>query len=231
MKQILFLFYLLFSAQLAFSQSIRFGVKAGANYADINGKALDDNAHRYKLGWHAGLVANLQYPGNTWFSVQSELLYSRKGYENTGRETEISDGQGNLLYRAQNGGFVRLNYLELPVLLNFRSGIIVFEFGPQLSYLVGYRNDAFLRQEFVNSTVVITDDNDRRFAEDRLRKLDIGLATGFRLETENGVGMGLRFNQGLLKLDNGDSAGRNEARAPQGHNQVFQLYASFLLPE
>src|SRR5688572_10207217 len=230
MKHVFLLFAFAFITLEANSQSFRIGVKGGANYADISGKDLDKNAHNYKLSWHAGAMLNIQYPGNTWFSIQPELIYSRKGYESSSLPFTISDNQGNPIYEAERSGYVNLNYLDLPVLFNFKSGIIVFEFGPQFSYLVGYRNDAVFIQTLGDGTIITSEDGDRRFSENRLNKFDVGLATGFRLETQNGVGLGLRFNQGFIKLDNGEPRLLNAPRAPIGSNQVFQLFVSYLLP-
>lgn len=230
MKYLFLLFAFTLFTLKANSQSFRIGVKGGANYADISGKDLDKNAYQYKLTWHAGAMVNIQYPGTTWFSIQPELIYSRKGYESSSLPFTLTDNQGNLVYEAQRSGFVNFNYLEIPVMLNFKTGIIVFEFGPQFSYLFGYQNDAIVIQTLGDGTIITVEDTGRRFSEDRLRKVDIGLATGFRLETQNGVGLGLRFNQGFIKLDNGEAASSLESRAPDGRNQIFQLYVSYLLP-
>lgn len=228
MKRSFLLFCFVWIAFLSQGQSFRYGLKAGANYADINGKDLDKNEHRYKLGWHGGVMLNIQYPGNTYFSIQPELLYTRKGYENNSLPTQIHDNQGNLLYSRQNSGLVKLNYLELPVMFNFKSGIIVFEIGPQLSYLVGVQNDAMVIQTLANGSKISSPDASRMFTKDQVRKFDAGFATGFRLETSNGVGMGLRFNQGFLKIN---KSGDSEPAVPNGYNQVFQLFASYLIPD
>jgi len=176
-------------------------------------------------------MLNIQYPGNTYFSIQPELIYTRKGYENHSLPAEIHDNQGNLLYSAKSGGLVKLNYLELPVMFNFKTGIIVFEIGPQLSYLVGVKNEAVVIQTLANGSVITAPDELRQYDDKKVRKIDVGIATGFRLETDNGVGMGLRFNQGFIKINNGEASTVNSHAAPAGYNQVFQLFASYLLPD
>lgn len=231
MKHLFLILAFAFFTFAANCQSFRYGIKGGANYTDISGKDLDKNAHRYRLSWHGGVLLNIQYPGNKWFSIQPEILYSSKGFENYSLPFEFTDNKGVVLYSNQRGGFVRFNYVEVPVMLNFRSGIIVFEFGPQFSVLAGYRNDAVVRQTLADGTVITANDEARRFDKDRLRKIDLGLATGFRLETSNGVGLGLRFNQGFIKLDNDESVPPTVPRAPDGRNQVFQLFVSYLIPE
>lgn len=231
MKHLFFFLCFAFFTLQANCQSYRYGLKGGANYTDINGKDLDKNAHRYRLSWHGGAMLNIQYPGTKWFSIQPEIIYSSKGYENYSLPFEIPDNKGNVLYSAQRGGFVRFNYIEIPLMFNFRSGIIVFDIGPQLSYLVSYRNDAVVRQTFSDGTIITANDDARRFDKSRLRNFDLGLATGFRLETSNGVALGLRFNQGFIKLDNDEGASPLVPRAPDSRNQVFQLFVSYLIPE
>jgi hypothetical protein len=226
MKHLFLLFAFAFLTFTANCQSFRFGVKGGANYADINGKDLAEESHRYKLGWHAGAMVNIQYPGNTWFSIQPEIIYSRKGYENFSNKFEGIDPQTNQSFTAQQGGLVHLNYLDVPVILAFRTGILVFELGPQFSYLLNYTNNALVEYTYSDGTSATVKLSG--FSNQGIRKFDAGLVTGFRLETANGAGLGLRFNQGLIKLAPGKT---DMVLAPSGCNQVFQLYASYLLPE
>jgi hypothetical protein len=215
----------------AHAQDFRFGVKGGANFADIAGKDLDENSHRYKLGWHAGVMVNIQNSTNKVFSIQPELLYSRKGYENNSLPVEIRNSNNNLLYSQQEGGLVRLNYLDLPVIFNFKVGIIVFEVGPQVSYLVGMENEATIKHTFPDGSE-LTLPSSGRYEKEEVKKFDAGIATGFRLETANGVGFGLRFNQGFIKLPKDDTIPKpGSPFVPSGFNQSFQLFASYLIPE
>jgi len=232
MKKLLLPALLAFFTTVASAQSFRFGAKGGFNYSDINGKNLD-KSHREKLGWHAGLMVNIQYPGNDWFSVQPELIYTRKGYENFSDKTEVKDQSNNLLYTEQQAGLIGLNYLELPVMFNFRTGILVFEAGPQVSYLVGFKNDAVTNQMSADGSETNTPSQFRRYSEDRLNKFDYGFATGLRLEAENGAALGVRYSQGFRKIAKNDKEILlpTEPFIPNAKNQVFQLYVSYLIPE
>ncbi|MBK0403407.1 PorT family protein [Adhaeribacter sp. BT258] len=231
MKKLLLPALLIFFTTFASAQSFRFGGKGGLNYTGLTAQGTNENAFENKLGWHAGLMVNIQYPGNTWFSIQPELLYTRKGYENFSDPVEIRDSQQNLLYSEQQGGLVRLNYLELPVMFNFRLGLLFLDAGPQLSYLVGYRNEAFITQTFPDGSETSQDSPVRQYSKDRLRTFDFGLAGGLRLQTLNGAALGIRYSQGFRKLDDADSLEPGVPAAPTARNHVFQVYVSYLLPE
>ena len=230
MKKLLLLGLLAFFGSEALAQSFRFGAKGGFNYADVNGKKLNDKAHDSKLGWHAGVMVNIQYPGNDWFSLQPELQYTRKGYEQLGTAFNITNSQGNVLYTEKHNALVRFNYLELPFMFNFRTGILVFEAGPTLSYLVGADSDAFITQTLPDGTETSIELPDPGNERDKLSKFDYGAAAGLRLETENGAALGLRFSQNFRKVyDHNDPAIVNPYT--NARNQVFQLYISYLIPE
>lgn len=212
------------------AQDFRFGLKGGVNFADIAGKDLHDEDHDYRLSWHAGVAVNIRHRESQVFSVQPELIYSRKGYQNTGKPVEVRNAVNNLVYTEQEGGPVALHYLDLPVMLNFRKGIVVFEIGPQLSYLVAMENEATVTRTFSDGSVLVLP-SPRRFDKEQVHKTDIGIGTGLRLETPNGIGFGLRFNQGFIKLSNSENPAANRAPAPEGRNQCFQLFASYLIPK
>lgn len=98
------------------AQSIKFGLKAGANYANFTGNEADgfDGLTSY----HVGAVLELKVLEN--FAVQPELLYSSQG--------------------AKRDGFddVKLDYVTVPVLAKFYliSDRLSLEAGPQFSFLV-----------------------------------------------------------------------------------------------
>lgn len=99
-----------------------FGIKGGVNFAEINGsdKGTLGNIDKY-TAWHAGLFA--QFAASDFFSVQPELLYSRKGYE-------------------RNDSTFRFDYLELPVLAVFNlTDNISIHLGPQIATMVSAQEE------------------------------------------------------------------------------------------
>lgn len=112
---------------LAFStnihaQLVRFGIKAGLNYANLTGSEIKTDAI---TSYHAGLVAELKLTEG--FSVQPELLYSTQGasYENAGEE-----------FRNE------LGYLSIPILAKINlNKAVSLDLGPQASFLMSERKE------------------------------------------------------------------------------------------
>ena len=96
------------------AQGIDFGVKAGANFAKLDGEEFDgDNL----TSFHVGALVEINVFEN--FSVQPEIMYSSQG-------TKIEDED------------IKLDYISVPVLAKFYliSDKLSLEAGPQFSFLV-----------------------------------------------------------------------------------------------
>lgn len=111
------------------AQLVKFGIKAGLNYANQTGSDITINGSNYNkdaiTSYHAGLVAEIKLTDG--FSVQPELLYSTQGasYENAGEEFKNE-----------------LGYLSIPVLAKFHlNKTVSLDLGPQASFLLSERND------------------------------------------------------------------------------------------
>lgn len=96
------------------AQGLDFGVKAGANFAKLDG---DDFEGDNLTSFHVGALVEINVFEN--FSVQPEVLYSSQG-------TKIEDED------------IKLDYLSVPVLAKFYliSDKLSLEAGPQFSFLV-----------------------------------------------------------------------------------------------
>lgn len=114
MKKILFIsaFMLIFAN--SFSQGLSYGIKGGYNYSTIRAENL--NNINGQTGFHAGVFANFSA---ILLQIQPELLFSQRGYE------------------VENGNDLRMNYIDLPVLLKVKVlPFITLDAGPQYSYLL-----------------------------------------------------------------------------------------------
>ena len=103
------------------SQGVTFGVKAGMNFANLNG---DIEENDMKLGFHFGGVAEIMF--NDKFAVQPELLYSSQG-------TQFDFAGETLKYN--------LDYINVPVMAKYyvAEGFSV-EAGPQVGFLVSAKS-------------------------------------------------------------------------------------------
>ncbi|MCU0359069.1 MAG: PorT family protein [Cyclobacteriaceae bacterium] len=128
MKKILFIALLLSGSTLLMAQT--FIPKAGVSLAkvsisdDIKNEFYSDPSISYKTGFIVGLA--VQFPISDMISIQPELLYHQKGYK-------LSDEFDGLNYNET----VTLNYLELPIMVNFAFGNFYANAGPFLAYGLG----------------------------------------------------------------------------------------------
>lgn len=142
-----------------------------------------------KLGFHAGVFAGIPVSGS--FSVQPELVYSAQGakYEQAGEDD------------------VKLNagYLNVPVLAKFTSASGFYGVtGPQIGFLLSAKakqgSDDVDVKEFYKST-------------------DFSWAFGLGYKTASNIGLDVRYNLGLSKLDK-----EGDAKAKNGVFQVGVFY-------
>ena len=212
MKKLLFLSIALFTFSFAQGQA-RFGLKGGINYSNISGDLDNQDIYQNKLGFNGGIQANFPIIADGFLSLQPELLYSQKGYQYRDEQFTIAG------IERERKGKVNYNYLDLPVLLKVNAGGLYFEGGPQVSYLMGIRDNTEERignSEFKQTAIVEKDD---------LAELEIGYAAGIGFQATNGMSLGVRYNGGINKLakDNGNDELTN------ARNSVFQLQVGFLL--
>lgn len=104
-------------------QKTTFGIRAGVNFQNLNGKNANDDKRENKLktGFNAGV--NAEIPVGIDFYVQPGLLFSTKG-----AKAEVGDGKTNL------------SYIELPVNFLYKpelgEGRMLLGFGPYAAYAV-----------------------------------------------------------------------------------------------
>jgi hypothetical protein len=111
------------------AQLVKFGVKAGVNYANQNGSNITVNSTNYDTeaitSYHAGLIAEVKLTDG--FSIQPELLYSTQGatYKNAFEEFKNEVG-----------------YLSIPLLAKIHlNKTFSLDLGPQASFLLSERNN------------------------------------------------------------------------------------------
>lgn len=187
---------MLLNLALFAQDEITFGIRAGVNFQNINGKdrsgdQLDNNLI---TGFHAGV--NMEIPIGTDIYFQPGLLYSMKGGE---QETTI------LIERITNK--ISISYLELPLNLLFKpmlgSGRMLLGFGPYVAYGIGGKSKAegatlsFDRDiEFKNDVSLSDFDPEVTY----LKALDAGANFIIGYEMANMLSLQLNAQLGLINI-------------------------------
>jgi opacity protein-like surface antigen len=99
------------------AQTLKFGLKAGANFANLEGNNVDGSTY---TSFHFGALMEIKLLEN--LSLQPELMYSSQG-------TKIDEAAFD---------DINYNYITVPVLAKFylTKEKLSFEAGPQFSFLV-----------------------------------------------------------------------------------------------
>lgn len=166
----LFLSIVLFFAGNLFSQEIWFGPKTGLNIIPIEKTELRGNS--FAPGFHIG--GTLEYRFNNWFSLSADLLYTtkKKIYESTGKESFFNKISGFMSFLpdsaggfsidsligtaveymndtvySRTSGFVKLGYIELPLMAKFRYKGFSFSTGPYVAILLSNKATEELTQD------------------------------------------------------------------------------------
>ncbi|PRY07303.1 outer membrane protein with beta-barrel domain [Pontibacter ummariensis] len=184
MKKLFIACALLLGTISAAQAQATFGVRGGANLSNLSGDLRDEEMFENKLSFHAGVLLNFPVVED-FFSIQPELLYSRRGFKSSGEEyTNL------LLQTRRREGSVNYAYLDLPVLANIKAGPLYFELGPQLSYLLSVNNETEIYDGSGNRIASSRDEK----SKDGLSEFEIGYAAGLGVTSRNGISLGLRYN-------------------------------------
>jgi hypothetical protein len=115
----------LFIAQASIAQ-FHIGAKAGANIIKIDGKSFKD---QFKYGYHLGGFAEIGL-GNK-LGIQPEVLFNQYA-------TVVDSNFSNIYHNALKNNNVKLNYLSIPILLNYKlfGNFLSLQAGPQFGVLI-----------------------------------------------------------------------------------------------
>lgn len=125
MKKVIVLFTIAIGVALqANAQSLKFGIKAGADINKINGKALSDE---FSYGYQAGVFSEIGITKK--FGIQPEIIFSQVNIDTA---SGIKDVLG-----FENLKSAKLSYFKIPLLLSYSPNAIVrLQAGPQYGILV-----------------------------------------------------------------------------------------------
>jgi len=125
--KLLALFALVLFTQAATAQ-LHLGIKGGVNITKVDGEAFRDE---FRYGYHFGGFAEIGLGGK--LGIQPEVLWNQ--YQ-TRADSSFSDVYENSL-KISNYQDVKLNYLTIPLLLNYKLGSLMsLQAGPQFGILL-----------------------------------------------------------------------------------------------
>ncbi len=197
-RNLFLVFLLMLSATFADAQGsgssgTAFGILAGVNFQNLNGK--DFNGTKLEndmiIGFHAGV--NAQIPIAQEFYFQPGLLFSTKGAKNT-------DGAVTSTYK--------FSYIELPLNLVYKgalgNGFVMVGFGPYVGYAIqgnvtlegGGSGEIKSDVEFKN-VVELTDPLTTTY----FKGLDLGGNVFAGYEMASGIFLQLNSQLGMVKIN------------------------------
>lgn len=161
----------------------QFGIKAGANFANVYDEQGEDFRADGKLGFAGGAFVTI--PIGNLFGIQPEFLFSQKGFK----------AEGQLL--GTNYGLTRTtNFIDVPLYLAIKPlSVVTILVGPQFSYLM-QRKDEFNSalgsaeqiEEFKNDNIRKNILGAALGVDINVSKLVVGARAGWDLSTNNGDG-------------------------------------------
>lgn len=162
------------------AQDVKFGVKAGVNFASITGD--DTENFDMRTSYHVGAVVEIGISER--FSFQPELLYSAQG-------TKAKEGEVEIAFK--------LDYLNLPLIVKY---YLAEGFSLEVGPYVGLLMSAKIEAEGPGGSV----DQD---IKDSLNDIDFGFNTGIAYKLENGLSFGARYNLGLFNINDDEESSDN----------------------
>jgi opacity protein-like surface antigen len=104
------------------------GAKAGANIFKVDGHSFKD---QFKYGYHLG--GFMEIPISKKLTIQPEVLFNQYSTVLDSSYKNIYDG----VFNSQNGNNIKLNYLSIPVLLEYKMAkFFRLQAGPQFGVLI-----------------------------------------------------------------------------------------------
>ncbi|MER3463426.1 MAG: PorT family protein [Chitinophagaceae bacterium] len=133
--RLLALIAIAFFSQTAIAQS-SLGVKLGANLSKIQGQPFSSG---FNAGYLAGGFAIIPLGGK--FSVQPEVLFNQSKTKTDTSVLQVSSDA----YSSFKNGDIKLDYLSIPLLLNYKliGNVLSLQAGPQFGVLINKDNNLF----------------------------------------------------------------------------------------
>ncbi len=174
-----FLVLIAFTGLIANAQQFHGGIIGGIAGTQVAG---DTFSGYNKAGIFGGAWVNINVGKNS--SLQLELTYFQKG----SRENPTEKNS----YRSY---ILRVNYIEMPLLYQYKAGRFIISAGPSAGFLLGY-------YEEVNQEVV----SDQQYYNKPAR-ITFQVNLGISYFVTQNIGVGLRTNNSILNIFSSNQTG------------------------
>jgi len=205
------------------AQSIRIGLRAGANYSNLAGNIKNEDTYNNKVGFLGGVMLNVPIIADGFLSLQPEVLYSQKGFEN--KPTEYT----SILGTQKREGNVNYNYIDVPVLLKVKAAGLVFEAGPQYSYLLSANNQTKTTTTPTIGNPTVSEAENKTDVSG-LNRNELGYLAGVGYEAENGLSLNLRYTGAFSDFVKSDNNTYFDGDLKNARHSAFQLSLGYLIP-
>ncbi|TXD85108.1 PorT family protein [Subsaximicrobium wynnwilliamsii] len=166
------------------AQAIRFGAKAGVNFANLSGDDVENADGR--TGLNAGLVAEIGITET--FKVQPEVLYSQQGLQE-----DFQGGESKL----------KLDYINVPVMAKYYVAEgFALEAGPQFGFNISSKYE--IQIEGQDGEELASTQSD---VEDGVEAFDFGIGGGVSYTLPSGLFVQARYVHGLTSVYQGSNEG------------------------
>ena len=206
------------------AQSIRLGLRAGANYSNLAGNIRNQNTYDNKIGFLGGVMLNVPLISDGFLSLQPEVLYSQKGFDN--KPTEYTTPLG----KQKREGSVNYNYLDVPILLKVRAAGLVFEAGPQYSYLLSANNQTKTTTTSALGGDPTVDESRNKTDVSGFNRNELGYLAGVGYEATNGLSLNLRYTGAFSDFVKRDNITYFSGDLKNARHSAFQLSLGYLIP-
>ncbi|SFQ77157.1 porin family protein [Hymenobacter arizonensis] len=206
------------------AQDVRLGLRAGANYSNLAGNVKNENTFNNKVGFLGGVMVNIPVLADGFLSVQPEVLYSQKGFEN--KPTEYT---GLLGAKQKREGNVNYNYIDVPLLLKINAGGFIAEAGPQYSYLLGANDETKTTTTPALGGSPTTTESQNKRDVSGLNRNELGYVAGVGYQANSGLSLSLRYTGAFSDFVKSDNNTYFNGDLKNARHSAFQLSLGYLI--
>lgn len=190
-----------FAFTTAQAQEMRFGVKAGANFANMtikeDGFSIKPES---RTAFHIGAL--VEFPISDAFYIQPEILYN-----SVGSKVNFSESFMGMDFSVENT--TKLDYISIPIMAKYyiMEGLAI-EAGPQVGFLMSAKNDFSSSSTMMGQTESESGEED---VKEDYKGIDFGLGIGVSYRLDMGLFFSARYVLGLSNIgEEGNNNGNDD---------------------